>query len=120
MSETGLPESSSTGHDRQLRIVAGRDIYFDWEGFFWDPEDWSEEVAVELARECGIISLEGPQWQVIRFMREFYFYHGRAPMNKDLKEGTGLTLMTLEGMFPQGIRLGARRLAGLPNPKACL
>lgn len=112
--------SSPSGRDRQLRHIAGRDIYFDWEGFFWDPEDWSEEVTAELARESGIALLDELQWQVIRFMREFYFYHGRAPMNKDLKEGTGLTLITLEWMFPQGIRLGARRLAGLPNPKACL
>ena len=120
MSETGLTDSSPAGRDRQLRKVADRDIYFDWEGFFWDPDDWSEAAADELASESGIATLTEAQWQVIRFMREFYFYHGRAPMNKDLKEGTGLTLMTLEGMFPQGIRLGARRLAGLPNPKACL
>lgn len=120
MSETGFSDNNPAGRDRQLRNIAGRDIYFDWEGFFWDPEEWSEEAAGELAGECGIDSLNASQWKVIRFMREFYFYHGRAPMNKDLKEGTGLPLMTLESMFPQGIRLGARRLAGLPNPKACL
>ena len=120
MSATNASGSSPSGRDRQLRNIAGRDIYFDWEGFFWDPEDWSEEVATELARESGIALLNGSQWQVIRFMREFYFYHGRAPMNKDLKEGTGMSLLALEGMFVQGIRLGARRLAGLPNPKACL
>ena len=114
------PDSSPSGRDRQLRNIAGRDIYFDWEGFFWDPEDWSEEVAAELARESGITAVNESQWQVIRFMREFYFYHGRAPMNKDLKEGTGMSLLALESMFVQGIRLGARRLAGLPNPKACL
>ena len=120
MPETELPDSSLSGRDRQLRKIAGRDIYFDWEGFFWDPEDWCEEAAVALARESGIVLLDESQWRVIRFMREFYFYHGRAPMNKDLREGTGMPLMALEGMFPQGIRLGARRLAGLPNPKACL
>lgn len=106
--------------DRQLRRIAGRDIYIDWEGFLWDPEDWSEAVADELARESGIAALDETQWRVIRFMREFYFYHGRAPMNRDLKAGTGMTLMALEGLFPDGIRMGARKLAGLPNPKACL
>lgn len=106
--------------DRHLRHIAGRDIYFDWEGFLWDPYDWSEAVAEALALESGIPALDETQWRVIRFMREFYFYHGRAPMNRDLKSGTGMTLMALEGLFPQGIRLGARRLAGLPNPKACL
>lgn len=120
MSAADASGNSPSERDRQLRHIAGRDIYFDWEGFFWDPEDWSEEVAAELARQSGIELLNESQWQVIHFMREFYFYHGRAPMNKDLKEGTGMSLLVLEGMFAQGIRLGARRLAGLPNPKACL
>jgi len=55
----------------------------------------------------------------LHFFRDYYFYHGRAPLNRHLKEGTRLSLQTLEGLFPQGIRLGARRLAGLPNPKSC-
>jgi TusE/DsrC/DsvC family sulfur relay protein len=105
---------------RQLRVVAGRAVYFDSEGFFWEPEDWTEDAAEELACESGIERLDDTQWRVIRFLREFYRYHGRAPMNRELKAGTGLSLVELERTFPQGIKLGARRLAGLPNPKTCL
>ena len=64
--------------------------------------------------------LDEVQWRVVRFMRAYYGHHGRAPMNKDLKAGTGLSLLELERLFPDGIRLGARVLAGLPNPKTCL
>lgn len=120
MKDNTLDNGNAPTRDRHLRTVAGCDIYFDWEDFFWDPLDWSEVIAVELAREMGIPVLLDKQWQVINFMREYYFYHGRSPMNKDLKKGTGMTLIELEALFPQGIRLGARRLAGLPNPKACL
>lgn len=120
MTAIDAPGGDQDGRDRKLQRVAGRDIYFDWEGFFWDPQDWNEEVAIELAGISGIVTLSEDQWLVLKFMREFYFYHGRAPMNKDLKKGLNMTLIRLEGMFPQGIRLGARRLAGLPNPKACL
>lgn len=105
---------------RQLRVVAGREVYFDTEGFFWEPNDWSEDAASELARECGVDPLDDTHWRVIRFLREFYEYHGRAPMNRELKAGTRLSLAELERMFPDGIRLGARRLAGLPNPRTCL
>jgi len=31
-----------------------------------------------------------------------------------VKEGTGLSVLELESLFPQGIKFGARRLAGLP------
>lgn len=115
-----MSSDTETTRDRQLRTVAGRSVYFDWDDFLWDPDDWSEAIALALAAESGMDGLNDDQWRVIRFMREFYFYHGRAPMNKDLRKGTGMRLMDLEALFPQGIRNGARRLAGLPNPKACV
>ena len=104
---------------RVFRQIAGREVCFDSEGFFWEADDWSEGAAVELARESGIDLLSDAQWRVIRFLREYYQYHGRAPMNRDLKAGTGLSLVELEQLFPEGIKHGARRLAGLPNPKSC-
>ena len=120
MTESNLNNDDSPSRDRHLRSIAGRDIYFDWEDFLWDHQDWSEAVTIELAVEMGMVNLDEKHWQVIRFMREYYSYHGRSPMNKDLKAGTKMSLMELEGLFAKGIRLGARRLAGLPNPKACL
>ena len=104
---------------RESRHLAGREIYFDREGFFWEANDWNEEVARILIRESGLAELTETHWKVLRFFREYYFYHGRAPLNRHLKEGTGLSLQVLESLFPGGIRAGARRLAGLPNPKSC-
>lgn len=104
---------------REARVIAGREIYFDWEGFFWDPNDWSEEAAGILAAESGLRMLTAAHWKVLAFFREYYFYHGRAPMNRHLKEGTRMSLAEIESLFPQGIRRGARRLAGLPNPRSC-
>ncbi len=104
---------------RQARFIAGREIFFDWEGFLWDAADWSEEIAEILARESGIEVLMESHWTVLRYFRAYYAYHGRAPLNRHLKEGTGMPLREIEFLFPQGIRLGARRLSGLPNPKSC-
>jgi len=104
---------------QNFRIIAGRKILFDKAGFLWHPEDWTEEVAVALASECGIERLSDEQWRVIRFLRDYFFYHGRAPLNRDLKTGLGMTLMEIEQLFHGGIGRSARRIAGLPNPKAC-
>jgi tRNA 2-thiouridine synthesizing protein E len=112
-----MPEAARS---RSLRTVAGREVYFDDEGFFWDPDDWSEAAAEELARERGMDGLGDVQWRVLRFIRGYYAHHGRAPMNRDLKAGTELSLLELERLFPDGIKMGARRLAGLPNPQTCL
>lgn len=105
---------------RKARTVAGREIYFDNEGFFWEPGDWNEEVAAVLARESGLDQLTEAHWKVLRFFRDYYLNNGRAPMNRHLREGTGFSLSVIEALFPGGIRLGARRLAGLPNPQTCL
>jgi TusE/DsrC/DsvC family sulfur relay protein len=105
---------------RELRAVAGRQVYFDTEGFIWDPDDWTEELAAALAGESGIDRLDDVQWSVLRFIHGYYECNGRAPMNRELKVGTSLSLVDLERLFPDGIRMGARRLAGLPNPKTCL
>jgi tRNA 2-thiouridine synthesizing protein E len=103
----------------QSRSIAGREILFDNEGFFWQPNDWSEEVAEILARELGLETLSENHWRVLRFLRNYYLSQGKAPLARELKAGLGLSLMELESMFPRGIRQGARLLAGLPNPKNC-
>lgn len=104
---------------RRLRHIAGRMLLFDDEGFLWRSEDWDEELALALAAESGLTELSEVQWQVLRFQRQFYAESGRAPLNRQLAAGTGLPLLQVEGLFPGGIKKGARRIAGLPNPKNC-
>jgi tRNA 2-thiouridine synthesizing protein E len=111
---------ADTTRSRVRRTVAGREAWFDDEGFFWDPDDWSEAAAEELAHERGMARLDDVHWRVLRFMRGYYEHHGRAPLNRELKAGTSLSLLELERLFPDGIKLGARLLAGLPNPQTCL
>ncbi len=107
------------GPGQRVRYMAGRRIVFDEEGFFNDFLDWSEEVFELLAGESGLSSVTEQHWKVVRFLREYYAYHGRSPLNHQLKAGTGLSALELQRLFPEGIKLGARRLAGLPNPKTC-
>jgi tRNA 2-thiouridine synthesizing protein E len=107
------------GRDRRVHTIAGRNIAFDEEGFFESFEDWSEEVFVALANESGLVPVTERHRQVVRFLRDYYAANGRAPLNNQIRKGTGMSLLELEGLFPDGIKMGARRLAGLPNPKTC-
>ena len=101
----------------RVRHLAGRKIIFDEEGFIKDPDDWDEELAALLATECGLDNLSEVHWRVLRFLRGYYLHHGRAPLNRQLKEGVGLSVMELERLFPGGIRQGCRRLAGPAQPQ---
>jgi dissimilatory sulfite reductase related protein len=107
------------GRGRGVRSIAGREVAFDDEGFFESFEEWSEGTFEELARESGLPSITEQHRQVVRFLREYYAYNGRAPLNNQLRKGTGISLLELDDLFPGGIKMGARRLAGLPNPKTC-
>ncbi|NLP37260.1 MAG: TusE/DsrC/DsvC family sulfur relay protein [Firmicutes bacterium] len=106
--------------EQEYRSVAGFTLLFDHEGYLWEPKDWNEKVAVALARECGIADLSENHWKVVNFMREYYFTYGRAPLNSQLKKGTGLSIAEINALFPGGIKKDGRRIAGLPNPRACL
>jgi tRNA 2-thiouridine synthesizing protein E len=103
----------------QVRTIHGKEVVFDEEGFLLEPELWDEELAEFLAREDGLPELGPKHWHVIRFLREYYFANGKSPLNAVLRKGTGLSLTEIEACFPKGIKQGARRLAGLPNPKGC-
>jgi tRNA 2-thiouridine synthesizing protein E len=114
-----VTQEPTPGTAQIVRRIAGVEIVFDGEGFFKNPSLWSEEAARVLAEEAGVRDLNEKQWNVIHFLRKYYSEQGKAPLNHKIKNGTGLSLMELEALFPGGIKYGARRLAGLPNPKAC-
>jgi tRNA 2-thiouridine synthesizing protein E len=117
MNKDSKPGETNPG--LQARCIAGREIVFDGEGFFNDFFDWSEEAFEILAKESGIDCITEQHRRVVRFLREYYAYHGRSPLNHQLRNGTGLSALEMQQLFPEGIKLGARRLAGLPNPKTC-
>ncbi len=84
-----------------------------------DETQWSEAVCRKLAAQCGLTEMQDQHWKVLYAYREFYAYNGRAPLNKHLKSATGMSVLEMERLFPGGLKNGARRLCGLPNPKTC-
>jgi dissimilatory sulfite reductase related protein len=115
-----MPEQENVSPaGERIRSIAGKEVLFDKDGFFVDIRDWDEQTALILSRELGVGAMSEKQWVVIGFLREYFLSNGKAPLNSELKAGTGLSIMELESMFPGGVRQGARLLAGLPNPKSC-
>ncbi len=118
MNESHGSGETASGH--KLCSYGGRTILVDQDGFLVDPTAWSESVAVEMASQLGLKMLDEAHWMTIRFLREYYFTHGKAPISRDIRKGTGLSLLEIERLFPGGLKEGARRLAGLPNPRGCM
>ncbi|MBI5571190.1 MAG: TusE/DsrC/DsvC family sulfur relay protein [Desulfomonile tiedjei] len=102
-----------------MEVVDGKAVYFDEEGFLFDPDAWSEALAEHMAKAAGMSGLSAIHWRVIHYLREYYFRVGKSPRNKELATGTGVSVMEIEAAFRGGVKYGARRLAGLHNPKGC-
>lgn len=100
--------------------IASIDVQFNDEGFFVHPEQWTEEMAPELARREGIDELTDAHWKVLRFMRSEYFEKGTGPTVRMLGKTSGVSIKELYQLFPKGPAKIAARIAGIPKPRGCI
>ncbi|MGK2929860.1 MAG: TusE/DsrC/DsvC family sulfur relay protein [Acidimicrobiales bacterium] len=100
--------------------IAGNEVELNEEGFFVDPDQWTEEMVSELAAKEDIDELDDKHWQVIRFMRQEYFAHGTGPTVRALGKTSGVSVKELYQLFPKGPAKVAARMAGIPKPKGCI
>ena len=104
-----------------MNTVIGRDaLVLDAEGFLQKPEQWSEALAHDLAREVGIDPLTDQHWKVIRFMRDTYLRTGQAPSIRTLGKESGVPVKDLYQLFPKGPAKLAARIGGIPKPHGCM
>ena len=104
-----------------LKIQASRDT----EGYLINPDDWNEEIAIELAGEEGI-EINDTFWCAIKFMRKYYNEHNIAPDVRHLmsylasekqcekKEAKKLIFH----LFPYGYVKQTCKVAGMKRPRA--
>jgi tRNA 2-thiouridine synthesizing protein E len=92
----------------------------DPEGFLVHPEQWTEAIAPEIARENGIGELTDRHWQVINFMRRTYLETGAAPSIRTLGKASGVPIKELYQLFPKGPAKLAAKIAGIPKPRGCI
>ena len=81
---------------------AGHEASVNDDGFFTDPEQWTEDMAPEIAKAQGIDHLTDRHWQVIRFMRTQYHANGTGPTVRVLGKTSGVSIKELYQLFPKG------------------
>ena len=100
--------------------IANIDVEFNDEGFFVDPDQWTEDMVPDLARREGIEPVTDTHWQVIRFMRSEYLAKGTGPTVRVLGKTSGVTIKELYQLFPKGPAKIAAKIAGIPKPRGCI
>jgi tRNA 2-thiouridine synthesizing protein E len=96
------------------------------DGYLRNLQDWTPEVANELALRQNI-QLNAAHWEIINLLREFYFAYNASPAMRTLvkavqqqygaEKGNSIYLHTL---FPGGAAKQANNIAGLPKPIRCI
>jgi len=100
--------------------VAGVAVDRNDEGFFTDPDQWTEAMAPELAAAEGIDTLTENHWTVIKFMRAEYAEKGTGPTVRLLGKTSGVSVKELYQLFPKGPAKVAAKIAGIPKPRGCI
>jgi tRNA 2-thiouridine synthesizing protein E len=99
---------------------------YDKEGFLCKLDDWTPEIAEQIAISEGI-ELTDAHWEIIELLREFYRRFEASPANRALvkfvarelgpDKGRSIYLMSL---FPGSPAKIGSKVAGLPKPDNCL
>jgi tRNA 2-thiouridine synthesizing protein E len=101
-------------------LAGYHDLALDAEGFLQKPEQWTDEVAREIAQENGIAELTDKHWQVVKFMRNQFLATGTAPTIRTLGKESGVAIKELYQLFPKGPAKLAAKIGGIPKPHGCI
>ena len=107
-------------------VINGREIETDAEGYLARLDDWSEDLASQLAQQDNL-PLTEDHWKLLNWIRAYYQENGTAPnlrvMQKMLKDELGeewSDKRRLFDLFPYGPAKQGARYAGMPKPTGCV
>jgi TusE/DsrC/DsvC family sulfur relay protein len=83
-------------------------------------EDWTPQLAQEVASANGIETLTDRHWLVVDYMRRGYAETGSSPTLRMLAKGSGVPVKELYQLFPKGPAKLAALIAGVPKPRGCI
>lgn len=100
--------------------IAGHEVHVDPDGFMTDPQEWTPEIASEIARKNGLATLGERHWKVIEFCRRDAVETGTPPGVRRIVSETGIPMKEMYQLFPRGPGILASRISGLTKPKSCV
>ena len=100
------------------KTFAGKELEITEEGFLVDSDQWSKEVAAELAKELKI-ELSDKHWEVIDFLRTEQDKGSEMSIRKVGKSGI-TDIKEFYQLFPGGPLKNASKIAGLSRPTSCM
>lgn len=100
------------------KTFAGKSVEVTDEGYLVNREDWSKEMAAEMAKEDGI-ELTDKHYEVLEYLREQEAAGATLTIRKVGKSGI-TDIKGLYQLFPGGPLKYSSKFAGIPKPASCV
>lgn len=100
------------------KTIAGISLLVSDEGYLENPDQWTKEIAEEIAKDLNI-SLSDKHYEVIDYLREQHKEGVPLTIRKVGKSG----IVDIKGfyqLFPGGPLKYSSKIAGIPKPVSCV
>ncbi len=102
-----------------VTTIGTSQVHVDAEGFLTDYDEWSEDLARQLASQIGI-ELTNAHLSVLRFLRADYAERGETATLRGVSIRAGVPVKELFALFPGKPAKKMAYIAGLPKPVGCV
>ena len=99
--------------------IAGKDVHVNDEGFLTEYDEWSEDIAAELAKNIDV-EMTDEHWKLIKWLREDYKEKGETATTRRVQTVGGWPTKQQFTMFPKKPAKKMAYIAGLPKPVGCV
>jgi tRNA 2-thiouridine synthesizing protein E len=100
------------------RIIEGKPITINEEGYLTDFNQWDETIAEVLAAEADI-SLSPKHWEVLKYLQQEHKNQVALSIRKIGKSGI-VDIKEFYQLFPKAPLKAATKIAGIPKPVSCI
>ena len=99
--------------------IAGHEVQINEEGFLTEYDEWSEDIATELAANIGV-EMTDDHWAVIKWLRDDFKEKGETATTRRVQNAGGFPTKQQFQLFPKKPAKKMAYIAGLPKPHGCV
>jgi TusE/DsrC/DsvC family sulfur relay protein len=100
------------------KVIAGKSIAVNEEGYLTDFTQWDNHIGEALAEEADI-NLTPRHWDVLNYLQNEYKNEVALSIRKIGKSGV-VDIKEFYQLFPKAPLKTATKIAGIPKPASCI
>jgi tRNA 2-thiouridine synthesizing protein E len=100
------------------KMIAGKTIAVNEEGYLTDFNQWDRNVAEEIAKE-NEVEMSDKHWKVIEYLQKEH--QNQVPLSiRKIGKSNVVDIKEFYELFPNGPLKISTKIAGIPKPASCL